>query len=66
MFFIRNNLLIEVIYMDLLLAMCSPQQINEALLKLLAEILDVFAGVFADDEHLADMTFASHVAFETC
>jgi hypothetical protein len=65
-FFIRDDLLIKVIDMDLLLTVCSPQQINEALLEFLAEILDVFAGVFADDEHLADMAFASHVAFETC
>lgn len=66
MFFIRDNLLIEVVDMDLLLTVCGPQQFDEVLLEVLAEILNVFAGVLADDEHLADVTFASNMTFETC
>ena len=65
MFFIRDDLLIEVVDMDLLLTMRGPQQFDKVLLKVFAEILDMFAGVLANDEHLADVTFASNVAFKS-
>jgi hypothetical protein len=42
---------------------CSKQT-DEVALEVGAEVADVFARVFADSLHLADMAFALDVAFE--
>jgi len=60
--FILNNLLIELIYMDLLLAMRRPQHIHKVLHEFFAVILDVFLRILADQQYLADVAFALDVA----
>ena len=62
---IRNNLLIEMIDVYLLLTMRCPQKINKVLLEFFAEVLDMFPRVFADQKHLADVALALYVAFES-
>lgn len=63
--FVRDNLLIEMIDMDLFLSMRCLQKIDKVLLEFLAVILNVFPGILADQEHLPHMTLALDVAFES-
>lgn len=60
--FILNNLLVELIDMDLLLAMRRPQHIHKVLHKLLAIAFDVLLRILADQQHLSDVAFALDVA----
>lgn len=62
---ISNNLLIELINVDLLLAMGSLQQIDKVVQKLSAELLDMFLGVLADEQHLSYMAFTLYMTLET-
>jgi hypothetical protein len=63
--FISDNLLIKLIDMHLLLSVGSPQQIQEILDKLPAEILNVSLRILADKQNLSDVIFALDVTFET-
>ncbi len=51
--------------MDLFLPMGRPQQLQEITLELAAVVRNVFAGVLADEQHLADVGFGLSVHFET-
>ena len=62
--FIGDVLLVEVVHVDLLLAVGGAQELQEVALELVGEVVDVFAGVFADEQHLADVRFGLGVAFE--
>lgn len=62
--FVCDDLLIKLVDMNLLLPMVCLQDINEILQELLAEILNVFPGILADQQHLPDMTLALDVASE--
>lgn len=64
MFLVRDVLLIEVVHVDLFLAVGGAQQLEEVALELVAEVVDVLAGVFADDEHLPDVGFGLAVHLE--
>ena len=64
MFFVRDILLVEVVDVDFLLAVRGAEELEEVALELVGEVVDVFAGVFADEEHLADVGFGLGVAFE--
>ena len=64
MFLIRDILLIEMVHVDFLLAVGRAQQLQEVALELVGEVVDVFTGVFANEEHLADVGFGLRVAFE--
>lgn len=60
--FIRNNLLIELVDMDLLLAMCRLEELQEIAQELPAKVLDMAFRVLADQQDLSDVTFALDVA----
>lgn len=64
MFLVRDIFLVEMVHMDLFLAVSGSQQLQEIALELVAEIVDIFARVFADEEHLADVGFGLGVHFE--
>lgn len=64
MFFTGDVLLVEMVHMDLLLAVGSAQQLQEIALELVAVVGDVLAGVFADEQHLADVGFGLGVHLE--
>lgn len=51
--------------MHLLLSVGSPQQIQEILDKLPAEILNVSFRILADKQNLSDVTFALDVTSKT-
>ena len=56
--FVRNNLLIELIGMNLLFPVGRLQKVKEVVEKLSAVILDVFFRIFPNQQHLSNMTFA--------
>lgn len=58
MVLIGDVLLVELVDMDLLLAMGCLEQIDEIAHELLAEFVDVFLGVFTDQQHLPNMALA--------
>lgn len=64
MLLICDILLVEMVHVDFLLAVRCAQELEEVSLELVGEVADVFAGVFADEEHLADVGFGLGVAFE--
>lgn len=64
MFLVRDILLVEMIHVDLFLPVRGSQELQEIALELVAEVVDVFAGIFADEEHLADVGFGLGVHFE--
>lgn len=64
MFLVRDVLLIEVVYVDLFLAVGGSQELEEVALELVAEVVDVLAWVFADDKHLPDVRFGLAVHLE--
>lgn len=59
--FILDNLLVELIDLDLLLAMRRSKQTDEIINKLLAVILDVFLRILANQQHLSDVALALNV-----
>ncbi len=64
MLLVCDILLVEMIHVDFLLAVGGTQELEEVSLELVGEVVDVFAGVFADEEHLTDVGFGLGVAFE--
>lgn len=52
MLLIVDILLVEVVDLDLLLAVTRAQQLQEVLLELVAVLVDVLLGVLANQEHL--------------
>ena len=64
MLFVRNIFLVEMIDVDFLLAVRGPQQLQEVPLEVVREAIDVFAGVFAHEQHLPDVGLGLRVAFE--
>lgn len=62
--FVVNVFLVEVIQVDLLLSVGCPQQLKEISLELVAVVVDVFLGIFANQKHLSDMRFGLCVHFE--
>jgi hypothetical protein len=62
---ISNDLLIELIDVDLLLAVRSLKQIDKVVQELSAEFLDMFLGIFADEQHLSYMAFALYMTLES-
>lgn len=64
MFLVGNVLLVEMVHVDLLLAVGGPQQLQEVALELVAEVVDVLAGVLADEQHLADVGLGLGVHLE--
>ena len=61
---VANVFLVEVVRVDLLLAVGGAQLREEVGLELVAVVVDVRFGVFADDEHLPDMGLTLGVAFK--
>lgn len=61
---VGDVLLVEMVHVDFLLAVGGAQELEEVALELVGEVVDVFARVFADEEHLADVRFGLRVAFE--
>ena len=55
MFLIRNVFLVEVIELDLLLAVRRSQKLEEISLKLAAVVADKLLGILAHNEHLPDV-----------
>ncbi len=64
MFFAGDVFLVEVVHMDLFLAVSGAQQLQKIALELITVVSDVLAGVFADEQHLADVRFGLGVHFE--
>ncbi len=64
MLLVRDVLLVEMVDVDLLFPVRRPQQLQKIALELTAEVIDVLAGIFADEEHLPDMGFRLAVAFK--
>ena len=64
MLFVADILLIEVVDVDLLLAVRGAQQLQEVPLEIVREARDVLAWVFADQQHLPYVRFGLRVAFE--
>ena len=64
MFLVGNILLVEVVNVDLLLAVGGSEELEEVALKLAGVVGNVFASVFADEEHLPYVGFGLGVAFE--
>ena len=64
MFLIRNILLVKMVDVDFLLAVRGAQELQEVALELVGEIIDVFARVFANEQHLADVGLRLCVTFE--
>lgn len=64
MLFIMNVFLVEMIQIDLLLAVRCAQELEEVFLELVAVVVDVFLRVFADEEHLSDMRLGLCVHLE--
>lgn len=64
MLFIRNILLVEVVHLHLFLAMGGAEQKKEVFLELVRVVVNVFLGVFADEEHAADVGFRLGVHLE--
>lgn len=64
MLLVGNVLLVEMVDVDLLLPVRSPQQLEKVALKLAAEVVDVLPGILTDEEHLPDMGFGLTVALE--
>lgn len=60
--FIRNNLLVKLVDMDLFLAMCRLEDFEEVAQKLPAKVLDMAPRVLADQQDLSDVAFALDVA----
>lgn len=63
-FLVCNILLVEMIHIDLLLAVGGAKELEEIALKLATVVLDVLFGIFADEEHLPHMRFGLSMAFE--
>ena len=61
---VTDILLIEMVDVDFLLAVGGAQQLKEVALEVVAEGRDVFARVFAYEQHLPDVRFGLRVAFE--
>lgn len=59
--FILDNLLIELIDMDLLLAVRRSKQADEIINELLAVILNVFLRILSNQQHLSDVALALDV-----
>jgi hypothetical protein len=55
MLLIRNVLLVEVVELNLLLAVGGSQKLEEVALELAAVVADKLLGVLAHDEHLSDV-----------
>ena len=62
MFSIGNDLLVKLIYMNLLLSMGRLQQVDEVVKELFAEVIYVFLWIFANQEHLPNMTLTLYMA----
>jgi hypothetical protein len=55
MLFIRDILLIEMVYVNLLFAMSGFEKLEKVLEKLVAVFVDGFSGVFPHEKHLPHM-----------
>ena len=64
MLLVRNILLVEVVDVDLLLAVGGAQQLQEVALEVVREAGDVLARVFAHQQHLPHVRLRLRVAFE--
>ena len=64
MLFVRDVFLVEVVQLDLLLAVGGSKKLEKITLKLVAEVVDVFSWVLADQQHLSDVGFGLRVHFE--
>ena len=57
--------LVEMIQVDLFLAMPSSEKLQKVFQKLVAKLVDEFLGVLADDEHLPHVALGLGVHFES-
>lgn len=64
MLLVTDILLVEMVDVDLLLAVRGPQQLEEVALEVVREAGDVLARVFADEQHLPHVRLRLRVAFE--
>ena len=64
MLLVADVLLVEIVHVHLLLAVRSFEQHQEIPLELVAVLVDVFLGVFADLQHPAHVRFRHGVLFE--
>lgn len=62
--FVRDHLLVEMVDVDLLLAVRGLEQVDEVALELVAEVADRLLRVLADQEHLPHVALALDMAFE--
>lgn len=64
MFFIMDIFLVEVVQIDLFLAVRRAKELEKVFLELVAVVTDEFLGVLAHNKHLSDMAFGLCVHFE--
>ena len=64
MLLIRDIFLVKVVCVNLFLSVGGAQERQKVPLELRGVVCDVAFGIFADDEHLADVGFGLGVAFE--
>ena len=62
MFSIGNDLLVKLIYMNLLLSVGRLQQVDEVVKELFAEVIYVFLWIIANQEHLPNMSLTLYMA----
>lgn len=63
-FLISDILLVKMVHLDLLLTMRCAQQEQEISLELIAIVVDVFFGIFANKKHLSNMALALDMHLE--
>lgn len=63
-FLVGNVFLVEVVDVDLLVAVARLEEVDKVALELVAVFVDVLLGVFADDEHLAHVALRHAVLLE--
>jgi hypothetical protein len=64
-YFVRDILLIEMVYLHLLLSMACPQKQHEVFHKLIAVVVDVLLWILPNEEHLADVALGLRMHLET-
>lgn len=55
MLFICNVFLVEVVQLDLFLAVGGAEELKKIPLKLVAVVVDVLFGIFAHEKHLSNV-----------
>ena len=55
MLFICNVFLVEVVQLDLFLAVGGAEELQEIPLELVAVVIDVLFGIFAHEKHLSNV-----------